>query len=199
MLAELNCSMCTTAIAEVAFQKQSRQRCPVPMNYRYMLLKKPDSDAREGCFLVQMLHYEEYCCLTAMFVAVAAAQYCYLTILFVAAQINDRYEFPEELDLDAGDGRFLAADADRSVRNLYRLHSVLVHSGGVHGGHYYAFIRPDGRQWLKFDDDKARIPTLLEFWHSDSITEACASPACLTGGKAGHRVGLTQNMRNSLT
>ena len=72
------------------------------------------------------------------------------------AQINDRYEFPEELDLDAGDGRFLAADADRSVRNLFRLHSVLVHSGGVHGGHYYAFIRPDGKQWLKFDDDKAR-------------------------------------------
>ncbi|KAK9819401.1 hypothetical protein WJX81_005916 [Elliptochloris bilobata] len=69
-------------------------------------------------------------------------------------KINDRYEFPDELDLDAGDGRFLAADADRSVRNLYRLHSVLVHSGGVHGGHYYAFIRPDGQQWLKFDDDK---------------------------------------------
>ena len=75
-----------------------------------------------------------------------------------APQINDRYEFPDELDLDAGDGRFLAADADRSVRNLYRLHSVLVHSGGVHGGHYYAFIRPDGKQWLKFDDDKARRP-----------------------------------------
>ena len=71
-------------------------------------------------------------------------------------QINDRYEFPDELDLDARDGRFLAADADRSVRNLFRLHSVLVHSGGVHGGHYYAFIRPDGQQWLKFDDDKAR-------------------------------------------
>ena len=73
------------------------------------------------------------------------------------AQINDRYEFPDELDLDAGDGRFLAADADRGVRNLFRLHSVLVHSGGVHGGHYYAFIRPDGKQWLKFDDDKARF------------------------------------------
>lgn len=42
------------------------------------------------------------------------------------------------------------------MRNQYRLHSVLVHSGGVHSGHYYAFIRPDGRQWLKFDDDKAR-------------------------------------------
>ena len=62
------------------------------------------------------------------------------------------------------------------MRNLYRLHSVLVHSGGVHGGHYYAFIRPDGRQWLKFDDDKARIPTLFELWHSDSITEVLRFP-----------------------
>ena len=32
---------------------------------------------------------------------------------------------------------------DRSVRNKYKLHSVQVHSDGVHGGHYYAYIRPD--------------------------------------------------------
>ena len=29
------------------------------------------------------------------------------------------------------------------VRNKYLLHSVLVHSGGVNGGHYYAYIRPE--------------------------------------------------------
>jgi len=30
--------------------------------------------------------------------------------------------------------------------------SVLVHSGGVHGGHYYAFIRPTlSDQWYEFD------------------------------------------------
>lgn len=40
------------------------------------------------------------------------------------------------------------------MKNVYKLHSVLVHSGGVHGGHYYAFVRPDGKQWLRFDDDK---------------------------------------------
>ena len=81
-----------------------------------------------------------------------------------ALQINDRYEFPEQLDLDYGDRRFLAQEADQSVRNVYKLHSVLVHSGGVHGGHYYAFIRPDGKQWLKFDDDKVsnvQNPALL--------------------------------------
>ncbi|KAK9823704.1 hypothetical protein WJX72_004794 [[Myrmecia] bisecta] len=72
----------------------------------------------------------------------------------IMVKINDRYEFFDELDLDREDGKYLAPTADRSVRNKYRLHSVLVHSGGVHGGHYYAYIRPDGKQWLKFDDEK---------------------------------------------
>uniref|UniRef100_A0A0D9XTG4 ubiquitinyl hydrolase 1 n=1 Tax=Leersia perrieri TaxID=77586 RepID=A0A0D9XTG4_9ORYZ len=70
-------------------------------------------------------------------------------------KINDRYEFPLQLDLDRDDGKYLAPDADRSIRNLYALHSVLVHSGGVHGGHYYAFIRPTlSDQWYKFDDER---------------------------------------------
>ncbi|XP_040243046.1 ubiquitin C-terminal hydrolase 12 isoform X16 [Aegilops tauschii subsp. strangulata] len=70
-------------------------------------------------------------------------------------KINDRYEFPLQLDLDRDDGKYLAPDADRSIRNLYTLHSVLVHSGGVHGGHYYAFIRPTlADQWYKFDDER---------------------------------------------
>lgn len=71
-------------------------------------------------------------------------------------KINDRYEFPEELDLDkyvAPEGRGQAGRA----QNRYTLHSVLVHSGGVHGGHYYAFIRPKckkGEQWYRFDDER---------------------------------------------
>lgn len=70
-------------------------------------------------------------------------------------KINDRYEFPLTLDLDREDGKYLSPDADRGVRNLYTLHSVLVHSGGVHGGHYYAFIRPTlSDQWFKFDDER---------------------------------------------
>ncbi|EIE26652.1 cysteine proteinase [Coccomyxa subellipsoidea C-169] len=75
----------------------------------------------------------------------------------IMVKINDRYEFPDELDLDYEHGKYLSENADRSVRNLYRLHSVLVHSGGVHGGHYYAFIRPDGKHWFKFDDEKVSV------------------------------------------
>ncbi|KAL0008201.1 hypothetical protein SO802_009703 [Lithocarpus litseifolius] len=70
-------------------------------------------------------------------------------------KINDRYEFPLELDLDRENGKYLSPDADKTVRNLYILHSVLVHSGGVHGGHYYAYIRPKlSDQWFKFDDER---------------------------------------------
>jgi len=70
-------------------------------------------------------------------------------------KINDRYEFPLQLDLDKEDRKYLSPQSDRSVRNLYTLHSVLVHSGGVHGGHYYAFIRPTlSDQWYKFDDER---------------------------------------------
>ena len=60
-----------------------------------------------------------------------------------------------------GDGKYLSPDADRSKRNKYRLHSVLVHSGGTHGGHYYAYSRPDGVNWLKFEDEQVRrIPSV---------------------------------------
>jgi ubiquitin carboxyl-terminal hydrolase 7 len=58
------------------------------------------------------------------------------------------------LDLDRENGKYLSPEADRGVRNLYTLHSVLVHSGGGHGGHYYAYIRPTLQdQWYKFDDE----------------------------------------------
>ncbi|XP_068493814.1 ubiquitin C-terminal hydrolase 13-like isoform X5 [Phaseolus vulgaris] len=70
-------------------------------------------------------------------------------------KINDRYEFPLQLDLDRDNGKYLSPEADRSIRNLYSLHSVLVHSSGVNGGHYYAYIRPTlSDEWFKFDDER---------------------------------------------
>lgn len=66
-------------------------------------------------------------------------------------KINDRHEFPFEIDL----GEFLDANADRSKPWNYKLHGVLVHSGDLHGGHYFALIKPDREtRWLKFDDDR---------------------------------------------
>ncbi|KAL5702539.1 ubiquitinyl hydrolase 1 [Ranunculus cassubicifolius] len=70
-------------------------------------------------------------------------------------KINDKYEFPLTLDLDRENWKYLSPDSDKGVRNLYTLHSVLVHRGGVSGGHYYAFIQPTlADQWFKFDDER---------------------------------------------
>ncbi|KAK7466969.1 ubiquitin-specific protease ubp15 [Stygiomarasmius scandens] len=66
-------------------------------------------------------------------------------------KINDRHEFPFEIDLS----EFLDASADRSKPWVYKLTGVLVHSGDLHGGHYFALIKPDREtRWLKFDDDR---------------------------------------------
>lgn len=80
-------------------------------------------------------------------------------------KINDRFEYPTEIDLSS-----YVEDSDGS--DVYVLHSVLVHIGDVNGGHYYAYIRPNAKTpapgeqevatnpgtmpqstWFKFDDD----------------------------------------------
>jgi len=71
------------------------------------------------------------------------------------AKINERFEFPTTLDMDREGRKYFTDEADPSVKNTYKLHSVLVHSGGPNGGHYYAFIRPLGsEQWYRFDDER---------------------------------------------
>lgn len=75
----------------------------------------------------------------------------------VNVKINDRYEFPLEIDLKP----FLDPETtDMSETWNYKLHGVLVHSGDVHGGHYFVLIKPtpDGK-WFKLDDDRV-IPVL---------------------------------------
>jgi len=63
-------------------------------------------------------------------------------------KINDRFEFPEHLDLD----EYLTDNEPTPA--IYTLHAVLVHSGDNHGGHYVVFINPKGDgKWCKFDDD----------------------------------------------
>ncbi|KAL2264287.1 hypothetical protein VTK26DRAFT_7892 [Humicola hyalothermophila] len=74
-------------------------------------------------------------------------------------KINDRYEFPEEFDASP----YLDKEADRSEPWEYQLHGVLVHSGDLNAGHYYAFLKPnkDG-WWYKYDDDKVTKATKRE-------------------------------------
>lgn len=75
----------------------------------------------------------------------------------INVKINDRYEFPLDIDLKP----FIEANTPESDENwTYKLHGVLVHSGDVHGGHYFVLIKPepDGK-WFKLDDDRV-IPVL---------------------------------------
>lgn len=73
-------------------------------------------------------------------------------------KINDRHEFPLEIDLKP----FLIKEAQNEPW-VYKLHGVLVHSGDLHGGHYFALIKPErDSNWFKFDDDRVTPATLKE-------------------------------------
>jgi len=56
----------------------------------------------------------------------------------------------------------MSPNADRSYTPKYKLHGVLVHSGDVHGGHYFAFIKPEKTSpWYRYDDERV-IPCTLD-------------------------------------
>ncbi|KAI9647182.1 ubiquitin-specific protease ubp15 [Ciborinia camelliae] len=74
-------------------------------------------------------------------------------------KVNDRYEFPDTFDA----APYLSDDADKSESWVYKLHGVLVHSGDLNAGHYYAFIKPEKDGWFyKYDDDKVTKATMRE-------------------------------------
>ncbi|KAG0092496.1 hypothetical protein BGZ92_009577 [Podila epicladia] len=78
-------------------------------------------------------------------------------------KINDRHEFPLDIDL----AEFVAEGEEKQKAGpngfKYTLHGVLVHSGDLHGGHYFALLKPerDGN-WYRFDDDRVTRATLKE-------------------------------------
>ncbi|CAG8628272.1 14298_t:CDS:10, partial [Dentiscutata heterogama] len=50
--------------------------------------------------------------------------------------------------------RYLSSDSDRSKPHNYLLYGVIVHSGDLHRGSYYVFIKPEKNgKWFKFDDN----------------------------------------------
>ncbi|KNE63202.1 hypothetical protein AMAG_18968 [Allomyces macrogynus ATCC 38327] len=111
-------------------------------------------------------------------------------------KINDRYEFPLDLDLD----EFLVpptpAEGEEEVDvpppgpQKYHLHGVLVHSGSVDGGHYCAFIRPRREnKWYKFDDDRVVPVTLKEVLDDNFGGEYPAAKRPGLGGAAPPRHG----------
>lgn len=74
-------------------------------------------------------------------------------------KVNDRHEFPETFDA----APYLSDAADKSESYVYQLHGVLVHSGDLTAGHYYAFLKPTANGFFyKFDDDRVTRATIKE-------------------------------------
>lgn len=69
-------------------------------------------------------------------------------------KINDRYEFPETIDVLP----YLDKDSPQVQQpnaHIYSLHGILVHAGDISTGHYYAMIKPNVEdQWYRFDDER---------------------------------------------
>jgi ubiquitin C-terminal hydrolase len=78
----------------------------------------------------------------------------FLFVGFIFLLTNSRVTFPTTLDfsrwlvpLDSG------TEIQNSIDNKYDLVSVLIHSGGAMGGHYYAIIKNiETSKWYKFND-----------------------------------------------
>jgi hypothetical protein len=75
-------------------------------------------------------------------------------------KLNNKVSFPLTLDMNPffNDESPPSASDDKSVqpkplRHQYELYSVMIHSGGAEGGHYYAFIKSfEKDKWFKFND-----------------------------------------------
>ena len=78
-------------------------------------------------------------------------------------KVYDRFEYPETLDLSKYETGYSDKDIAEENKNnplykpdsqpLYSIHSIIVHSGGVRAGHYYAYVRPEmNDKWYNFND-----------------------------------------------
>lgn len=72
----------------------------------------------------------------------------YDMVTFDRIKINDRFEYPLELDMS----KYLAptekAQAQKTEPDLvnYELKAVIIHKGGPYGGHYHAYIKDDFKE-----------------------------------------------------
>ncbi|CAG8491651.1 11949_t:CDS:10 [Dentiscutata heterogama] len=92
-------------------------------------------------------------------------------------KINDRLEYPLEIDLES----YLSPDSDRSKPHNYLLYGVIVHSGDLHEGSYYVFLKPEKNgKWFKFDDIRITPATDMEVLEDNYGVDAINSTnACM--------------------
>lgn len=60
-------------------------------------------------------------------------------------KLNDKVEFPNVLNI--------APFVTSGEQVEYELFSIMIHSGGAHGGHYFAYIKDfASKNWFNFND-----------------------------------------------
>ncbi len=73
-------------------------------------------------------------------------------------KINDRFEFPEQIDMAPYHVDFAKGSKVPTSSDMFELVGILVHSGTAESGHYYSYIRErpvDSHQsqtWVEFND-----------------------------------------------
>ncbi|OAQ27058.1 hypothetical protein K457DRAFT_1805530 [Linnemannia elongata AG-77] len=78
-------------------------------------------------------------------------------------KINDRHEYPEKIDLAE-----FVADGEQKEKlgedgYKYSIYGVLVHSGVMNRGHYFALLKPQAEgNWYRFNDDTVTQGTLAD-------------------------------------
>lgn len=66
-------------------------------------------------------------------------------------KLNDKVSFPTKLDMTSF--LHLEEGSAKPLEHVYDLFSVMIHSGGAMGGHYFAYIKSfDTGKWMKFND-----------------------------------------------
>lgn len=58
-------------------------------------------------------------------------------------KINDRFEFPLELDVSPYVDADLRNKISMATEAVYELKAIVIHRGGPYGGHYYAYMKDD--------------------------------------------------------
>src|SRR5690606_38060899 len=93
---------------------------------------------------------------------------------FQRKKINDRFEFPLELNM----ADYLDEDTFEDCDSVqYELKSIIIHRGGAYGGHYHAYIKDDlkeGNWYLQMPEKFEEAPITIEktaFNPKDHMTE----------------------------
>ena len=93
---------------------------------------------------------------------------------FQRVKVNDRFQYPLELDLSA----HLDPESIEIPENcVYELKSVIIHRGGAYGGHYHAYIQDElseGSWHLEMPQEFKKEPEVVNkkvFNPKDHMTE----------------------------